>query len=509
MKIERRPLAGVTLGSILALTLAACGGSSGSAGSSEGSSESGESDPITWMTMLHTPTTPSETGPIHEALVSTTGEQFEMQWVPDASKEEKLNAALASNTLADITSLTQVDRSTTIRNALSSGMFWDVEEYLDQFPNLSKIDPKTIGVAKVDGRLYGIPFQKPIARYGVIVRQDWLDNLGLEVPHTLDELANVARAFTEDDPDGNGVDDTVGFIDRAESYSLSFRILAGYFGAGDKFEVAENNEIVPAFQGESWMAAMEWYREVYANGWVNQEFVTMQKQNQQDAIAQSKGGIVITGLMEPRNYMSLATNADPETPMSWALVNDMTYADVPRRIVSDTGGGMGGLLAISKSSVSDEDELLRVLGFIDSLLSEEAYTLMTYGIEGEHYEIDSEGIVSIIDQATWEQQVQPYASSRPSDLVVTFRSSEPYVDLGNELIAENAEFAVTNPAQPLSSEAYDEGWSVIDQTMMDAYNKFILGQIDMDGYEQAIEDANSQGLTAVIEEFTADYAAVN
>lgn len=31
-------------------------------------------------------------------------------------------------------------------------------------------------------------FSKPMARYGVLVRQDWLDNLGLEVPKTYDDL---------------------------------------------------------------------------------------------------------------------------------------------------------------------------------------------------------------------------------------------------------------------------------------------------------------------------------
>ena len=42
------------------------------------------------------------------------------------------------------------------------------------------------------------------------IRQDWLDNLKLEVPTTIDELEEVMRAFTEDDPDGNGQDDTYG-----------------------------------------------------------------------------------------------------------------------------------------------------------------------------------------------------------------------------------------------------------------------------------------------------------
>ena len=42
----------------------------------------------------------------------------------------------------------------------------------------------------------------------MIIRQDWLDKLGLKAPTTIDEFEEVIRAFTEDDPDGNGQKDT-------------------------------------------------------------------------------------------------------------------------------------------------------------------------------------------------------------------------------------------------------------------------------------------------------------
>lgn len=42
------------------------------------------------------------------------------------------------------------------------------------------------------------------------LRKDWLDNLGLEVPKTMEDLEKVLTAFVEEDPDGNGVDDTTG-----------------------------------------------------------------------------------------------------------------------------------------------------------------------------------------------------------------------------------------------------------------------------------------------------------
>jgi putative aldouronate transport system substrate-binding protein len=494
---------GAASAAVVALALTAC--SSGAEESGEGEAST---DPITWMTMLHTPTTPEADGVIETALEEHTGEKFDVQWVPDASKEEKINAALASGALADIVSLTQVDSSTT-RQAMSSGMFWDVEEYLADFPNLSQIDPQTIDAARLDGKLYGVPFQKIKARYGVIVRQDWLDNLGLETPHTIEELTEVAEAFATQDPDGNGKDDTTGFIDREESFKVGFRSLAGYFGAGQVFQVDDAGQVVPSFTTDEYKEAMEWYRGVYEAGAVNQEFVTVQKQNQQDAIAQNKGGIVVTGLFEAKNYMALAESADPETPMAWALINDITAGDVERRILTDTNGGLGGWLAFPRSEVETEADLKRMLGFVDKLLDEEAFALMTNGVEGTHYELDAEGVVTITDQTAWEQQVQPYSSSRPSEKVITYSSTLPYVDEGNEKMAENEEFAVVNPAQSLTSEAYNRQWSTIEQKVNDAYNQYITGAIEMADFEAVIEEVRGQGLDDIIAEYSAAYAEVN
>lgn len=498
---SRRNGTAVASATVLALTLAACGGGSGDG-------DAAADGPVTWMAMLHTPTTPEKDGVIEKALEEHTGTEFDVQWVPDASKEEKMNAALASGELADIVSLTQSD-STTVRTALTSGMFWDVEDYLADFPNLSQIDPVTLDSARIDGELYGVPFQKIKARYGVVVRQDWLDNLGLEVPHTIEDLTKVAHAFAHDDPDGNGKDDTTGFYDREESFKVGFRSLTGYFGAGSQFEVTDDGQVVPTFTTDAYKDAMEWYRGVYEDGGVNQEFVTVQKQNQQDGIAQGKGGIVVTGLFEAKNYLAIAESADPETPMEWALVNDITYEDVPRRILTDTGGGMGGWLAIPKSEVESEEELTKVLGFIDKLMDEEAFGLMTNGVEGTHYEVDGEGVVTVTDQTAWEQEVQPYASSRPSEKVVTYKSTTPYVDEGNELMAENEEYVITNPAQSLTSETYDSRWSTIEQQVTDSYNQYITGAIEMADFEATIESLRGQGLDQIIEEFTAAYAEVN
>lgn len=500
--MSKRKNWGKTLGGLLlaSLVLAGCGNGSGGQASGQDAEES-KKDSVSWMAMLHTPTPPS--GEIENKLEDYTGVDIEFTWVPDASKDERINAALASNSLADIVSLTQIS-STTVRNALGSGMFWDVEPYLKDYPNLANISDDRLEASRIKGHIYGVPFQKPIARYGVLVRKDWLENLGLETPKTLEELREVAKAFTENDPDGNGQDDTVGFVERNESFNVGFRSLTGYFGAGNHFTVTDDEEVIPSFMQPEYKEAMEWFRDIYENGWMNSDFTVMAKNDQKDYIVQGKGGIVLSGLQEVRNYINDAKGTEQEAVMDWELINDMTYGDVERRILSDTNDGMGGWLAIPKQNVKTEEDLHVVLQFINDLMDEEPYTLMTQGVEGEHYEIQDDAFEQI-DTTKWQQEVQPFSSSRPSELVKTFTSSNPFVNLANQKIAENEEFAVTNPAQPLTSETYDTRWSTLIEGVEDAYYKFMMGDIDMDGFDQAVEAFRNNGGDAVIKEFTESY----
>lgn len=61
-----------------------------------------------------------------------------------------------------------------------------------------------------DGKYYGVPFSAQA--FGLFVRKDWREKLGYPVPKTWDDLYELAKAFTTKDPDGNGKDDTYGYV---------------------------------------------------------------------------------------------------------------------------------------------------------------------------------------------------------------------------------------------------------------------------------------------------------
>ncbi len=124
-----------------------------------------------------------------------------------------MNTAFSTNTLPDAF-LVKTEQFVQFKDAIRDGQFWEIGPYLEEFENLSKLRESTLENSKVDGGLYSLYMGRPLSRSGLIYRKDWADNLGIETPKTIDEFYEMLRAFTEDDPDGNGKNDTIGLTDR-------------------------------------------------------------------------------------------------------------------------------------------------------------------------------------------------------------------------------------------------------------------------------------------------------
>lgn len=484
------------------MLLSACGGTKTTSGEETG--EGGKAK-ISWLNILHTASPPTDT--VLNKIEELTNADIEFSWIPDASKEERINTSLASDSLADIVTLTILDNSS-VRNALKAGVFWEVSPYLDEFPNLAAISQDVRTSASIEGKLYGIPFQKQIARNGVVIRKDWLDKLGLAVPKTTDELMEVAKAFTEQDPDGNGVKDTTGFMDRSDLIYGAFKTIGSYFGTPNVWSVSEDGKVIPEFETDGYVKTMDYMKALYEGGYINQDFAVTAKTDQQQNFAQGKAGIYVGALFDSKNLLNLARGVQDN--MELVMVNDITSTgnEADRAIWAGTNG-IGGLLSFPKSEVKDEQELKRVLQFVNDLMSEDVYTLMTYGIEGVHYTVDADKAVTITDTDLWQQEVQPFASSRPSEVGYAIHDADPLKTEADRLIEENAAYAVLNPMYSLESNTYSAQGSELQKTITDATYKYILGKISLDEFHAAIESWRKAGGDQIIAEYEAAYQAVN
>jgi putative aldouronate transport system substrate-binding protein len=480
------------------LLLAAC-----SSDSEKASGEATKYDPesqvdVNWTAILHTASPPTDV--VLKKIEEATNASINFNWVPDASKDERITAALASGELSDIVSLTMLTNSS-VRQSLKSGMFWDVGEYLDDYDNLKLISEEIRTAASIDGKLYGVPFQKELARSGLILRKDWLDNLGLKAPTTLDELYEVARAFTEDDPDGNGKDDTVGFGDRSELRYGSFKTLSSYFGTPNGWAVDESGKFTPEFETQAYKDTMNFSKKLFENGYIAKDFPVTAKTDQQQKFAQGKTGIY-TGMVDIKNLKVMAEGIQDE--MELIPVNKIAGPDGEHHIWSENSG-VGGLMAFPKSEVKNEAELKRLLQFINDLIDEEVFMLMTGGIEGTHYELDENGAFNILDNALWQKDTQPFSSSRPSEITHNLIDADPSKQLANELIKENAEFAVLDPTVPLDSATANERGTELEKIIIDATFKYIMGEIDEKAFDAEVKKWKESGGDAMAKEYEEAY----
>lgn len=128
----------------------------------------------------------------------------------------QLALRVSSGNIPDIVSFWSNPNDEAIMKQLyDSGVFVeDWNEYLPQMPNVAAgiCDEAVEKFTTEDGKLMYInQIGSSDQTWGLQVRKDWLENLNLDVPTTPEELLEVARAFTYDDPDGNGKDDTYAF----------------------------------------------------------------------------------------------------------------------------------------------------------------------------------------------------------------------------------------------------------------------------------------------------------
>lgn len=142
---------------------------------------------------------------------------MEMAWQSiDSEYNNKLSVNIASGTVPDIF---YCNNYLTFLQLAQNDMLADLTDIYEENASdtMKAIDKsyegRTLNAVTIDGKLLAIPSGN--LGYGqdlLWLRKDWLDKLGLQVPKTLEDVEKVLTAFVNNDPDGNGKNDTVGLV---------------------------------------------------------------------------------------------------------------------------------------------------------------------------------------------------------------------------------------------------------------------------------------------------------
>lgn len=239
--------------------------------------------PITLSTVTSTrssvrypPGTSLEDNPYTRAYERKYGIKLDIQWAVDSTQlEQKTNLMIASGELPDyfLANAQQLDQ------LVNAGKVEDLTDVYQKHASdklrgvLAESGRTALQSAAYGGRLMAIPFSgnPGEAAQVLFVRKDWLDALGLPEPKTMNDVADVAKAFTENDMSGNGNRDGYGLV-----LDTTLSMAAGFFNGYHAYKAtwvtdAEGNIRYGSVQPEM-KEALAKLQEMHKAGHIDPEF---------------------------------------------------------------------------------------------------------------------------------------------------------------------------------------------------------------------------------------------
>ncbi|MBB6348417.1 extracellular solute-binding protein [Nonomuraea muscovyensis] len=507
MSASRRRLTAGVVTLTAALLASACSGG--------GDAPAADPNTLTIMSKLFG-TAPDPKGEMHQAVEKFLGKKLQVTWVPNAEYTDKLNVTLASDNLPQV--MVVDPKLPAFVKSAQAGAFWDLTDKIDKYPNLKPADERTALNSSINGKIYGLYRMRPLLRSAIVIRKDWLKKVGLDEPETVDDLYEIAKAFTEKDPDGNGKKDTFGLIipKWPGNYASAspYDVIETWFGAPNGWG-ERDGKIVPGFDTPEFLEANRWLKKMVDGGMVNPDFATLDAAKWNEPFHQNKGGMIIDVNIRSRQVLDLFYEDDKETyGDKVAMVGNLKRSDGQKFSYPFTG--YADVLAVSKQSVRTEADLDNVLKTLDKLASKEGQVLVTNGIEGRNFKVENGDTAALINEddpavKTVQDNVDDAFIQLSTKGTVDIGgiayqrvpSGQPYKDmvaLQKKLMAEDLKTAVHNVALPVVAPAAVAKGAQLDTIIPDARIKYLSGTFTEEQLKAEIKRWYDSGGTQVAAE---------
>lgn len=252
--------------------------------------------------------------------------EVQYKWtVPSSQFEQKFSLAMASADLPDVMELDQKN----FEKLKKQGMLADLTQAYNDFasPALKKYMESDGGFAMKtftsEGKLLAIPgFEDPFLSTQLLwIRKDWLDNLNLQSPQTMDELEQVARAFVQQDPDQNGKSDTYGIAMQKNLFFWGFDLRGFFNGFGAYPSIGDNQsawikddsgKLIPGLIQPEVKTALGKLQSWYKEGILDKEFALKDENKSVEDITAGKVGISYGEWWYPNWPLNLNVDKDPK-----------------------------------------------------------------------------------------------------------------------------------------------------------------------------------------------------
>lgn len=458
---------------------------------------------ITIMTRLGAAEAPTADNAVIKEIERITNTKLDIEWVPQAAYPEKLNVTVASNDYRMLTLFEGGGKPSTAEiEAVRAGIFWKVGDYLNDYDNLKQLDDMIVKNASIDGELWGMFRTRPAVRNGLYYRTDWAEELNLEPPKNPEELYAMLKAFVEDDPDGNGEDDTNGLAQ--ESYlRLVFSMLSPYYGLGNGYDVVDG-ELTAVHTQDGYLEMLKFIKTLYDDGLMNRDFPTI-TETQRDEMMANNYGMAITSIDKGDASIVPLQKINPDANFTvMVALEDAKGAYLGR-------SGFDSKFYISNKVVTEESDVLRIMEYFNLMYGPEINNLVYNGIEGIHYDKTGDNTITISEEqsAKFLTEVNPMEqlAFRYTKNNYVVENQPPYTAQVQYFYDNYEGDVIGDPTLPLSSETFNEVGSQLEQQIWDAGVKFVTGAIDESGWLAEVDRWRQDGGDQMTAEYQAEYDA--
>lgn len=313
---------------------------------------------ITALTLTYGNPPPAD-GPGLKQINDRFNIDFRPQFIPQGSYTEKLSAVIAGGDIPDVMGIFGPQMPNFYKWA-TQGAFLAVDDLVKGFQAFSYISDPVWNNVRVKGKRHAIPQYYPPYALTPSIRQDWLDNLGLKMPTSYEELKQVALAFTTGDPakDGNKHYGIAIGADINPSYAMG-----AYWDDGAWYHKDQADKYLPGGITAAAKERIKFLADLYQQGAITRDFAVIK--NWPDVNKEFYGGRAGIFIGAPRgmsqDYMHGLLEIHP---------NARPVPIYPFKAPDSTQGfaatsGYSGVNALSAKLAKEQDKVQRILALLD------------------------------------------------------------------------------------------------------------------------------------------------
>jgi putative aldouronate transport system substrate-binding protein len=356
------------------------------------------------------------------------------------------------------------------------------------YPNLANIPTPCWTETVFNGAIYAVPVPRAPFLNAFLVRQDLVNQAQLPAPRSADDFKKFLVALTNAQQNHFGIaaagNGTFGFGLGSQAPLLMV------FGAPNNWRLDNSGKLIKDFETDEYRAALSFARDLWSVGVWHPDSRTLTGttlstalRGDQTAVASHSFGALIA------QWPLLAA----QNPAARLRVIHPFSADGKTKPIYHSGPSHFGMSFVKKGSADRVKLVLRVLNYIASPFGSQEWALLNYGVEGTHFNRDSQGIPVLTEKgkaevlSTWK-----YITNNPQVLFDPNRSQEYATDI-QEDEKSLADVAIADPTLGFYSPTYSNQKVILDQGMSDGVADIVTGRGQLSDLDALLNDWRING----------------